>query len=39
MLAFPNPDAFADRFAAAGFGAVRYELLTGGICALHHGTR
>ena len=24
---------------AAGFGAVGYELLTGGVCAVHHGTR
>ena len=36
---FPNPDDFAARLAHAGFCDVRYELLTGGICAVHHGTR
>src|SRR5207248_10531819 len=39
VLAFPGPDALAHRLAAAGFGDVGYELLTGGICVLHHGTR
>jgi demethylmenaquinone methyltransferase/2-methoxy-6-polyprenyl-1,4-benzoquinol methylase len=39
VLAFPDPEAFAARLRAAGFGAVRFELLSGGICALHHGTR
>jgi demethylmenaquinone methyltransferase/2-methoxy-6-polyprenyl-1,4-benzoquinol methylase len=39
VLAFPDPDALAARFRAAGFHDVRYELLTGGICAVHHGTR
>jgi len=39
VLAFPDPDAFAARFAAAGFREVRYDVLTGGICALHHGAR
>ena len=39
VLAFPDPDAFAARFAAAGFRDVRYDVLTGGICALHHGAR
>src|SRR5207302_6565843 len=39
VLEFPDPDAFARRLSGAGFGAVGYELLTGGICALHHGTR
>jgi demethylmenaquinone methyltransferase/2-methoxy-6-polyprenyl-1,4-benzoquinol methylase len=39
VLAFPDPDALAARMRAAGFHDVRYELLTGGICAVHHGTR
>jgi len=39
VLAFPDPEALAARFRAAGFGDVRFELLSGGICALHHGTR
>jgi demethylmenaquinone methyltransferase/2-methoxy-6-polyprenyl-1,4-benzoquinol methylase len=39
VLAFPDPDALAARMRAAGFRDVRYELLTGGICAVHHGTR
>jgi demethylmenaquinone methyltransferase/2-methoxy-6-polyprenyl-1,4-benzoquinol methylase len=39
VLAFPDPDAFAARFAAAGFRDVGYDVLTGGICALHHGAR
>ena len=39
VLAFPDPDALAARLQAAGFSDVRYQLLTGGICAVHHGTR
>ncbi|HXL07374.1 MAG TPA: ubiquinone/menaquinone biosynthesis methyltransferase [Gemmatimonadales bacterium] len=39
VLAFPDADALARRLSAAGFGAVGYELLTGGVCAVHHGTR
>ncbi|MGH7614139.1 MAG: ubiquinone/menaquinone biosynthesis methyltransferase [Gemmatimonadales bacterium] len=39
VLEFPDPDAFATRFTAAGFRDVRYDVLTGGICALHHGAR
>jgi demethylmenaquinone methyltransferase/2-methoxy-6-polyprenyl-1,4-benzoquinol methylase len=39
VLAFPEPDALATRLAGAGFHDVGYELLTGGICAIHHGTR
>jgi demethylmenaquinone methyltransferase/2-methoxy-6-polyprenyl-1,4-benzoquinol methylase len=39
VLAFPEPEALAQRVAAAGFHDVGFELLTGGICALHHGTR
>src|SRR5256885_2114987 len=37
--AFPDADELARRLAAAGFSDVGYELLTGGICAVHHGTR
>jgi demethylmenaquinone methyltransferase / 2-methoxy-6-polyprenyl-1,4-benzoquinol methylase len=39
VLAFPEPEALARRVAAAGFRDVGFELLTGGICALHHATR
>lgn len=39
VLDFPAPDALARRLAAAGFRDVGFELLTGGICAVHHGTR
>ena len=39
VLAFPSPEALARRFTAAGFHDVGFELLTGGICAVHHGTR
>jgi demethylmenaquinone methyltransferase/2-methoxy-6-polyprenyl-1,4-benzoquinol methylase len=39
VLAFPEPAALAQRLAAAGFSNVGFELLTGGICAVHHGTR
>ena len=39
VLAFPEPDALARRLAAAGFSQVGFELLTGGICAVFHGTR
>ncbi|HET7249707.1 MAG TPA: ubiquinone/menaquinone biosynthesis methyltransferase [Gemmatimonadales bacterium] len=39
VLEFPDPDAFAHKLAVAGFADVGYELLTGGICALHYGTR
>jgi len=39
VLNFPDPDALSRRLEAAGFRDVRYELLTGGICALHYGTR
>lgn len=36
---FPGPAALADRMRAAGFDDVRYELLLGGSCAMHTGTR
>src|SRR2546430_1153420 len=39
VLDFPEPDALAARMRAAGFADVRFELLAGGICAVHHGTR
>jgi demethylmenaquinone methyltransferase/2-methoxy-6-polyprenyl-1,4-benzoquinol methylase len=39
VLEFPDPEALARRLERAGFCDVRYELLTGGICAIHHGTR
>lgn len=39
VLAFPDPDALAARLTAAGFRNVAYHRLTGGIAALHHGTR
>jgi len=39
VLEFPAPDALARRLSTAGFRDVAYELLTGGICAVHHGTR
>jgi demethylmenaquinone methyltransferase / 2-methoxy-6-polyprenyl-1,4-benzoquinol methylase len=39
VLAFPDPEAFAGRLRGAGFGAVGYDILSGGICAIHYGTR
>jgi len=39
VLAFPAPEALSDRLRAAGFSRVGFERLTGGICALHYGTR
>ena len=39
VLAFPEPEALSDRLRAAGFSRVGFERLTGGICALHYGTR
>jgi len=39
VLNFPDPDALSRRLEARGFTNVHYELLTGGICAIHHGTR
>ena len=39
VLAFPEPAALARRVVAAGFHDVEFELLTAGICAVHHGTR
>lgn len=39
VLAFPEPDSLADRMAAAGFRDVEYQLVTGGIAAIHWGTK
>lgn len=35
---FPSPGELAEGMRAAGFAQVRYELMTGGIVALHTGT-
>jgi demethylmenaquinone methyltransferase/2-methoxy-6-polyprenyl-1,4-benzoquinol methylase len=39
VLAFPEPDALAERMRRAGFSEVRWKRLTGGICAWHCGVR
>ncbi|HTI06837.1 MAG TPA: class I SAM-dependent methyltransferase [Gemmatimonadales bacterium] len=39
VLAFPEPEALSQRLSAAGFSRVGFERLTGGICAVHYGTR
>jgi demethylmenaquinone methyltransferase/2-methoxy-6-polyprenyl-1,4-benzoquinol methylase len=39
VLEFPDPEALARRLRAAGFRAVGYDILSGGICAIHYGTR
>jgi demethylmenaquinone methyltransferase/2-methoxy-6-polyprenyl-1,4-benzoquinol methylase len=39
VLAFPEPPALKAKMEQAGFGAVRYRLLVGGICAIHVGSR
>lgn len=39
VLAFPEPAALAARMQDAGFTSVRWELLTGGIAAIHVGLR
>jgi len=39
VVGFPPPEALAERLAAAGFHSVGFTRLTGGICAVHHGTR
>ena len=36
---FPAPETFAAMIGAAGFGGVRYRLLTGGVAALHSAWR
>jgi demethylmenaquinone methyltransferase / 2-methoxy-6-polyprenyl-1,4-benzoquinol methylase len=37
VMAFPAPEALAERMRAAGFGEVRYRLQTLGVSALHRG--
>ena len=39
VLEFPEPAELKARMEAAGFGAVTWEALTGGIVALHAGER
>jgi demethylmenaquinone methyltransferase/2-methoxy-6-polyprenyl-1,4-benzoquinol methylase len=39
VLTFPEPAALGARMEAAGFSDVRWQLLLGGICAIHVGTR
>jgi demethylmenaquinone methyltransferase/2-methoxy-6-polyprenyl-1,4-benzoquinol methylase len=39
VLEFPEPDALASRMTAAGFSGVTWKALTGGIVAVHAGTR
>ena len=39
VLEFPEPDELATRMRAAGFAEVTWERMTGGIVALHVGTR
>jgi demethylmenaquinone methyltransferase/2-methoxy-6-polyprenyl-1,4-benzoquinol methylase len=39
VMNFPEPPELARRMTAAGFGGVKWETLSGGIAALHHGTR
>jgi len=39
VLEFPEPEALAARMTAAGFREIRWELLFGGICAIHTGVR
>lgn len=39
VLAFPEPDALMERLRQAGFTAVGYRRLTGGICACHVGEK
>ncbi len=39
VMSFPEPPELARRMEAAGFGGVKWETLSGGIAALHHGTK
>jgi demethylmenaquinone methyltransferase/2-methoxy-6-polyprenyl-1,4-benzoquinol methylase len=39
VLAFPEPDALASRLVDAGFGGVSYDVLLGGVCAIHVAVR
>lgn len=36
---FPAPQSFAQMISDAGFSRVKYETLSGGICAIHQGVR
>jgi demethylmenaquinone methyltransferase/2-methoxy-6-polyprenyl-1,4-benzoquinol methylase len=36
---FPRPQAFADMIAGAGFARVSWDIMTGGVVALHSGWR
>jgi len=36
---FPRPNTFADMIRAAGFARVKYDVMSGGIVALHSGWR
>ena len=36
---FPKPNAFAEMSGAAGFSRVKYDIMSGGIVALHSGWR
>lgn len=36
---FPRPNVFADMIRAAGFSRVKYDIMSGGIVALHSGWR
>lgn len=36
---FPPQDEFADMITDAGFAGVKYDNLTGGIVAIHSGTK
>lgn len=39
VLAFPEPDALAARMTANGFATASWQLLAGGICAIHVGVK
>ncbi|MBV9406171.1 MAG: bifunctional demethylmenaquinone methyltransferase/2-methoxy-6-polyprenyl-1,4-benzoquinol methylase UbiE [Acidobacteriaceae bacterium] len=39
IRAFPEPEILCEMMESAGFGRPRYELLTGGIAALHMGVK
>ncbi|MEW6766608.1 MAG: bifunctional demethylmenaquinone methyltransferase/2-methoxy-6-polyprenyl-1,4-benzoquinol methylase UbiE [Pseudomonadota bacterium] len=36
---FPKPNVFADMIRAAGFSRIKYDIMSGGIVALHSGWR
>jgi demethylmenaquinone methyltransferase/2-methoxy-6-polyprenyl-1,4-benzoquinol methylase len=39
VLAFPGAEELGERMGDAGFDAVRYDLLFGGVCSIHVGER